>query len=160
LVIYFITSRPQTVSLLPTTSLLSPYCSFMETDSQMHTHRLSLAGLITNQPQSEDNHTPFPEPHPCSTHSAAEPKHTPLPHTPTDLGQGNIRPNLLILSPMRAGEEVNHNHLLYLPSLSDSFWLIYSTERSTPSTCWDKTAPSPLFYASVCRVKGREKLGV
>ena len=44
--------------------------------------------------------------------------------------------------------------VLYLASLSDSFRLMYSTGRSTPRACWDRTAPSPLPDASVCRKKG------
>lgn len=38
-----------------------------------------------------------------------------------------------------------------------ALWLIYRTGQSTPWPCWDKTAPSLLFEASVCKIKGREK---
>jgi len=31
--------------------------------------------------------------------------------------------------------------VLYLPYLFDSLWLMYSTGRSTPPTCWDKMVP-------------------
>ena len=50
--------------------------------------------------------------------------------------------------------------VLYLAFLSDSFRLMYRTGRSTPHTYWDRTAPSPLPDTSVCRTKGRGKLGV
>ncbi|XP_067291808.1 deleted in malignant brain tumors 1 protein-like [Pseudorasbora parva] len=42
----------------------------------------------------------------------------------------------------------------------ESFRLMYSTGRSSPSTSWDRTAPSPLSEASVCREKGREKQSI
>ncbi len=49
--------------------------------------------------------------------------------------------------------------VLYLVSLFESFRLRYSTGRSSPSTTWARTAPSPLSDASVCNKKGRSKLG-
>lgn len=36
---------------------------------------------------------------------------------------------------------------------------LYSTGRSSPSIFWDRTIPSPLSDASVCKTKGREKSG-
>ena len=50
--------------------------------------------------------------------------------------------------------------VLYLSSCFTSFRLRYSTGRSSPSTSWAKTAPSPLFDVSVCKTKGRLKFGV
>lgn len=46
-----------------------------------------------------------------------------------------------------------------LISIAESFRLMYSTGHSSLFTTCDKTATSSLSNASVCRTKGREKLG-
>ncbi|TNN57139.1 hypothetical protein EYF80_032642 [Liparis tanakae] len=68
-----------TVSLLGTPPRLQSIQLLSKTKPHRYTntdcHRL---GRLPIRP-ADDNQTPFPEPHPRSTHSAAKPNHTPLP---------------------------------------------------------------------------------
>lgn len=45
--------------------------------------------------------------------------------------------------------------VLYWASHFSSFRVMYTTRRSILLTCWDQTAPSLLFKASVSRTKKR-----
>jgi len=68
----------QTVPLLPTSCSSVPTAPLSsQTHRYTNTHWLSSAGLITNQPRTISHRSLNPSPR--STHSAAEPKHTPLP---------------------------------------------------------------------------------
>ncbi|TNN52382.1 hypothetical protein EYF80_037405 [Liparis tanakae] len=73
LVVNFISSRLCLCASVPTAPLWG--------QTHAPTHTLAPAGLINNQPPAEANYTWSQDrSHPRSTHSAAEPKHTPLPH--------------------------------------------------------------------------------